>query len=105
MNRRQIAEIAASRGLVPSDDVQKQAGVSYRQLDYWCRAGLLEYEGGENSGYPGFFQPEEVAAVELLGRLSARGLSPTSDIAKRAVAAARSGQGAIVTDGPISVFV
>jgi hypothetical protein len=48
-------------------DVADAAGVSYRQIDYWCRIGLVP--GQENGGGPGsrrIFTREQAAVVALL---------------------------------------
>lgn len=97
--------MATKRGLLLSEDLTAQAGITYRQLDYWCREGLLEFEGGESSGRDRFFEPREMEVAALLGRLSRLGLSPSSDIATEAARIARSGVQGVATDGPVSIFV
>lgn len=39
-------------------------GISFRQLDYWCRRGYLKPIGdGEGSGHPRWWPPQEIAVA------------------------------------------
>lgn len=50
-----------------SSDVCQQAGVSFRQLDYWSRIGLLvEERQSKGSGVPRSFRPSEVPVARYL---------------------------------------
>lgn len=102
---KRVREDCAATGRVMGEDLRDEAGISYRQLDYWVRTGLLECEGGEWSGRPRTFHRDEVAVATLLGQLSKLGLSPSSEIAQRAAIVARRGVGGVVTDGPLTIFV
>lgn len=102
---RTVVEDCAIRDRVLSEFLVSEAGITYRQMDYWCRTGSLESEGGGSSGVPRTFARCEVPVAALLGRLSRLGLSPTSEIAQRAAIVARAGRGGVVTDGPLTVFI
>lgn len=56
---------------ITSWDVCAQAGVSYRQLDYWCRLGIIEPVGGATpgSGSQRRFTSREIRVVAFVGRL------------------------------------
>lgn len=101
---RRVIEDCELHDRVLSEYVLSEAGISYRQLDHWSKHGLLECEGGGSSGVPRTFARTEVDVAALLGRLSRLGLSPTSEIARRAAIAARYGSG-VVSDGPIAIFI
>ena len=101
---RSVNEDCEMRDRVLSEYLRAEAEITYRQLDYWCRIGILECEGGTSSGVPRTFARSEIAAATLLGQLSWLGLSPTSEIAQRAAIVARRGEG-VVSDGPITIFI
>jgi hypothetical protein len=62
-----------------SVDVASVAGVTYRQLDYWARNGLLGDElVGHGSGGRRTWKPEHVALAAGLGMLA--GLNATLDV-------------------------
>lgn len=102
MNR---ADKIAERGRLTSPELRHAAGITYKQVDYWCRTGLLLSYGGGSSGIDREFDPPEVEVAALLGRLSRLGLSPSSQLAQRAAAVVRAGESGIVTDGPLTVFI
>lgn len=53
-------------------------GVTYRQLDFWCRQGLLSPRNpGEGRGVRRDFSPAEVAVAVRMGRLVRAGVAPT----------------------------
>lgn len=55
-----------------STQVCDLTGLSYRQVDYWCRTGLLHPQGGIGSGSSRSFSEEEVrnalVAAWMLGQ-------------------------------------
>lgn len=52
-------------------EVLKRTGISYRQLDYWCRIGVVRPTIGANgSGSKRIFSDEDIKDIELLGLLS-----------------------------------
>lgn len=64
--------MTTTRRPLNSADVCDMVDVSYRQLDYWCRLGLVCTHGarpGSGSGYPRRFTPTEVRVVAALARL------------------------------------
>jgi DNA-binding transcriptional MerR regulator len=74
--------------LLTSMDVIRYARISFRQLDFWHRAGLLEAEHQWNgSGSLRLWSRAEAAVIRDMGRLVAAGL-PLRDAAR----IARSGQ-------------
>jgi DNA-binding transcriptional MerR regulator len=77
---------------VSSPDAVHLAGITYRQLDYWSRAGYLkpgrQWAGNRyGSGSPRSWPEAELAVAKLMGRLTAAGLP-----LKTAHRIARSGQ-------------
>lgn len=57
-----------------SREVVRRSGATYRQLDYWCRAGLFgEQLRGRGSGRRRGFTEEDVKVARGLARLSAAG--------------------------------
>ncbi|WP_289009121.1 MerR family transcriptional regulator [uncultured Thermomonospora sp.] len=52
------------------------AGITYRQLDNWCRSGYLNPHGGEGTGKARDFPPGEVQVAILMGRLVHAGFTP-----------------------------
>ena len=61
--------------LIRSSELLRQCpGVSYRQLDYWCRTGIIEpVVEARGSGCHRRFSPEQVRVVALVAQLSALG--------------------------------
>lgn len=54
-------------------------GVSYRQLDYWCRRGWLRPgNGGAGSGSVRHWPEAELDVAEKMSRLVAAGLTPAA---------------------------
>lgn len=64
-------ELRHPRGMLSSEQVVEQTGITYRQLDYWTRRGWLEpAEGGNGSGDPRRWAPAVVDHVfDLLGAI------------------------------------
>lgn len=66
-------------GNLTSRDVADLVGVTYRQLDYWCRVGLL----GDELAHPGgpgsrrAWSPEVIGRLRLLVALRATGIDPS----------------------------
>ncbi len=56
---------------ITSWDVCGQAGISYRQLDYWCRLGIIEPVGAASpgSGSQRRFTAREIRVVAFVARL------------------------------------
>lgn len=54
-------------------------GASYRQIDYWCRAGYLRPTNPDSgSGRHRTFPPDELAVVARMVRLIRAGLTPAA---------------------------
>jgi hypothetical protein len=58
-----------------------ELGITYRMLDYWCRAGYLNPGRAErgrfrSSGSPRVWTAEELRVARLMGRLVGASLSP-----------------------------
>lgn len=54
-------------------------GATYRQIDYWARAGYLRLgreRGGTGPGYWRIWPEEETRVARLMARLTAAGFSP-----------------------------
>lgn len=73
--------------LLSSPDVCRLAGISYRQLDYWSRSGLLKPHGGIGSGTQRGFDAKEVRIACLVGELLRFGVS--AQVARRVVGCLR----------------
>lgn len=77
---------AEQLGLTTSVQVCKVAGISYRQLDYWCRTGLLQScTSDDGSGSARLFEDREVLIAIALGALSEYEISPSSEMARRVI--------------------
>ena len=66
---------------ISTPQVIAEAGVTYRQLDYWARTGLLHpvYLQTGNVGQGGQareWSAEELRVARLMGRLTAAGINP-----------------------------
>ena len=58
-------------------DLMAASGISYRQLQYWCRTGYLRPENPRcGSGTAFVFPPGEVRVAQVMGRLTRAGLVP-----------------------------
>lgn len=65
---------------VCAQHVRDELGITYRQLDYFARAGYLhpsrQWQGRKwGSGSPRIWPEEELAAARIMGRLTVLGLS------------------------------
>ena len=67
-------------GTITTAGLQRATGLSYRQIDYWCRMGWLPTltEEGGGSGYARMFDERLVPAVRLAVRARALG-APVAD--------------------------
>lgn len=60
-------ELARKAGLISSAVVCKRSGLTYRQLDYWTRKGLIsEAVGPLGSGSMRFWEPSVVEEIRNL---------------------------------------
>lgn len=58
-------------------DLAAVAGITYRQLDHWCRTGYLHpLESTPGSGKVRAFPPSDVALASLVKRLLDAGMLP-----------------------------
>jgi hypothetical protein len=74
-----VAEVLAG---ISTPQMVAEAGITYRQADYWSRTGLLRPYVGHQAGrgQGGVFRlwdAEEVRVARLMGRLVAASLSPS----------------------------
>lgn len=59
-----------------SREVVRITGATYRQLDYWCRAGLVPgHEAGNGYGFPRFFDYRQIRLVRGLVAVTGAGLT------------------------------
>lgn len=60
-------------------------GITYRQIEYWCRKGYLRVES-TGSGVSREWPREEIRVARLMGTLTAAGMgtAAAADIARRA---------------------
>lgn len=68
-----------------SQEVRRLAGISYRQLDYWCRIGILQFDWRlhdnrtitdlEGIGYHRVFSPTELVKAQAMAQMLADGVS------------------------------
>lgn len=72
-------------GHIGGPDLAHAAGITYRQLDYWTRTGVLTCVGGDpGSGYLRAYPVAEVAFARLLKQLLDGGMNlrPAVDLAR-----------------------
>jgi hypothetical protein len=65
-------------GRTAEELVKSLTGVTYRQLDHWCRKGYLRPDGGVGSGTVRVFSDEESAVAQVMARLVVAGLLPAA---------------------------
>jgi hypothetical protein len=82
--------------LLTTDEVAAAAGVTYRQLDYWCRAGYLSpaLASGRMRGHAGKarrWSSHEALVAACMGQLTRAGIAPgvAAPIARRVNGASR----------------
>jgi hypothetical protein len=74
--------VAGRGGPISTPQLAAEAGVTFRQLDYWTRAGLLrpEWRWGERGAGQGgrsrYWDTQEREAARLMGLLTAVGIRP-----------------------------
>ena len=62
---------------VYSADILDAAGISYRQLDHWCRKGFAQpINNDPGYGHSRVFTRAEKSVLACMGRLVAAGLRP-----------------------------
>ncbi|MBM7788875.1 hypothetical protein [Tenggerimyces flavus] len=91
--------------MASSVDVVEAAGITYRQLDYWCRKGWLAptIRRGGGSGIDRDFHADELAFAVRMGLLVRAGFPPDVAflIAQATPGVVPLGEGArVVIDGP-----
>lgn len=64
------AQLLDGKLLYSGPAVVEYAGISYRQMDYWTRAGWLNgHRDIEGSGYPRLYDQDECDVAKILGLL------------------------------------
>jgi DNA-binding transcriptional MerR regulator len=58
-----------------SNQVADRAGITYRQLDYWERSGLVQGPSGQGSGYGREWSATQLNQVELIAMFVRAGIS------------------------------
>jgi DNA-binding transcriptional MerR regulator len=62
-------------GCVNGPDAAREAGITYRQLDYWTRRGYLEAERpGQGSGRDRLYNRSEIAIAKMAEAFRRAGL-------------------------------
>lgn len=86
--------VGRTDGLLRSPEVCARAGCTYRQLDFWTRAGYLKpARAARGHGTQRLYTPDEADIARRMVHLSAAGLLPSA-----AVKAARGGDGGWLTE-------
>ena len=84
-----------------SEQVAREAGISYRQLDHWIRRGWVipDGEASPGSGFPREWTDAEALVVRVMGRLVRAGLPPhmAHEIARSRQSVYEIGPGVLVT--------
>lgn len=77
-----------ARQLVSAPDACRLAGISYRQLDYWCRNGvIIPAQDARGSGTRRRFTLEQVRQLIVAGELADRVAGSKIEVLARAVEA------------------
>lgn len=84
----------------------KRAGITYRQLDYWCRKGWISQHASAPLGHGIVRQltRQEVTRINRLAALVNAGMNPQSAAAALDRAVEDNGNAVIVT-GPVRIVV
>lgn len=62
---------------VYATEVMREAGITYRQLDHWCRAGFAHpVNSGPGIGHARRFTRAELRVLTCMGRLVGAGMRP-----------------------------
>lgn len=68
---------AIPAGWVAANDLRARTGITYRQMDYWIRAGLVQLaEPSNGMGHSRYVGPAEVQVVMVMAALVKAGVSP-----------------------------
>jgi hypothetical protein len=92
-------------GWASSVDLIRLCGITYRQVDHWCRVGHLhpEPEGNPGSGWARAFSPTEVRVAYVMGALVRGGVNvPAAALAARTARVGRR-YWRVVLDGGLQV--
>lgn len=66
-----------SEDTVYATEVMREAGITYRQLDHWCRAGFAHpVNSGPGIGHARRFTRDEMRTLTCMGRLVGAGMRP-----------------------------
>jgi hypothetical protein len=91
-------QVAQKYGLVTAVQLTRDARITYRQLDYWTRTGLLD-SSNPGSGVCRLYPEREVDVARALGAISAAGVAINGPFGRAAVAYIREhGLTGVVTD-------
>lgn len=72
----------AKAPLLSTVEVARSVGVTYRQVDHWCRAGLVPgQEEAQGSGYSRQFTIDQFRRVQMLALASQLHSIPLGDLA------------------------
>jgi DNA-binding transcriptional MerR regulator len=63
---------------VTGPELAKHAGITYRQLDFWVRAGYVTPTGGEGTGHARDFSWVQCQMVAWMARLVKAGFKPAA---------------------------
>jgi len=84
----------------------REAGITYRQLDYWLRTGLLDGQRDTGSGNTRDWAAAQVSKARVMGSLVRAGIGPrrAAGLADRLLADGRAqlGDGIWITTGDAS---
>lgn len=70
-----LGAVSRERGVdITARELCSRLGITYRQLDYWLRCGMLE-DNAAGSGSTRTFTPSDIRALTLAARLRSAGWS------------------------------